>query len=196
LGTGITINRAQVGFDIISGGLSNDNQTVGGISLIDAIFKDTPIAIRSSVNSNGSLRGSLVLNNVRFTNVTTAVGVLDGTTVLAGTTVAAPVKAITSWGQGNVYTGSSNTGKFVQGTIAAGTKHVSLVDVNGRIVSKGHPQYENYDVSQFASARDAGAKGDGVTDDTAALQTLLDKSKGCKIVFLDAGVYYVTSTRE
>lgn len=39
-----------------------------------------------------------------------------------------------------------------------------------------------------------GAKGDGKTDDTAALQAVFDKYSGCRIIFIDAGTYVVTST--
>jgi glucan 1,3-beta-glucosidase len=185
---GITINGAQVGFDIVDGALIG---TVGSAALIDVVIKDTPIGIRTSVNSGGSLHGSLVLNNLKISNVANAVTVADGTVLLAGT---ADSTTVASWAQGNVYSGVSAQGHFVEGPIPAGTKDASLLDSAGRIVSRGHPQYADYDVSQIASARSAGAKGDGVTDDTAALQALLDSAANCKIVFLDAGVYYITDT--
>jgi hypothetical protein len=189
---GITISNAQVGFDLVTGGLDNDHQTVGGVSLIDVVISNTPIGIRSSTASDGSLKGSLVLNNVKLNNVPTAITVTDGTTVLDGTSGSSTIKA---WGQGNVYSGTNGQGKFVQDNISAATKDASLLDSAGRIFGRGHPQYADYSVSQFASARDAGAKGDGVTDDTAALQKLLNDNKDCKVVFLDAGVYYITDTR-
>ena len=50
-------------------------------------------------------------------------------------------------------------------------------------------------VSQFSSVRDGGTKGDGVTDDTAALtQVIAQAAQSGKIVFFDAGTYKVTST--
>jgi len=53
-------------------------------------------------------------------------------------------------------------------------------------------------VHSFLSARDAGAKGDGVTDDTAALNRLFQKASGGysqkQVAFLDAGYYKVTDT--
>jgi glucan 1,3-beta-glucosidase len=189
---GITISNAQVGFDVVTGGLTKDTQTTGGLALIDVVINNTPIGIRSSVNSQGSLHGSIVLNNVKLNNVPTAVAVADGTTVLAGT---AGSTTISSWGQGNVYSGASAQGKFVQGDIPAGTKDASLLDSAGRIFGRGHPQYADYDVSQFVSARSAGAKGDGVTDDTTALQALFTAAANCQVVFLDAGVYFITNTR-
>lgn len=35
-------------------------------------------------------------------------------------------------------------------------------------------RYENYAVSQFVSVKSQGAKGDGVTDDTTAIQAVLN----------------------
>jgi glucan 1,3-beta-glucosidase len=156
------------------------------------VINNTPIGIRTLTNSNGSLHGSIVINNMKLNNVPSAIAVADGTVILAGSTGTATVA---SWGMGNVYSGKNSQGHFVQGNIPAGNKDASLLDSTGRIFSRGHPQYSTYDVSQFVSARSAGAKGDGVTDDTAALQALFNSAVNCQIVFLDAGVYYITNTR-
>ncbi|KAF5373036.1 hypothetical protein D9758_001646 [Tetrapyrgos nigripes] len=186
---GVTINNCQVGFDLQTGGLTQDTQTVGAEAIIDAVVTNTPIFVRSSVPSNGHLAGSLVINNARLNNVPTAVGVVGGATVLAGGTT-----TIASWGQGNVYTGTNGAGRFVQGNIAAANKPASLLDGSGRIFGRTRPQYATYAVSQFVSVKDNGARGDGRTDDTAALQAVFDKFAGCKIIFFDAGTYIVTST--
>ena len=54
--------------------------------------------------------------------------------------------------------------------------------------------YADYDVSEFSSAKAAGAKGDGYTDDTAALQAWIDADWGCKLLYLDSGTYLVSDT--
>ncbi|KAJ6540959.1 pectin lyase fold/virulence factor [Mycena sp. CBHHK59/15] len=126
-----------------------------------------PIFLRTSANS-GQLDGSLVLNNIQLTNVPTAIGLFSGDVLLAGT--------------------------YTQGYIAAPNKPVVLLDSAGNIFSKTHPQYAHYAVDQFASVRDHGAKGDGVTDDTATLQGIFAAFSGCKIIFFDAGTYVITST--
>ncbi|TFY57372.1 hypothetical protein EVJ58_g7056 [Rhodofomes roseus] len=163
---GITINNCQVGFDLKTGGTTSDTQTVGGEAIIDAVVSNTPVFVRSSVHTT-SLAGSLVLNNVQLTNVPIAVGVLNGPTILPGGTT-----TIESWVQGNVYQGANGARRFMQG------RH----------------EYEDYALDQFVSAKNLGAKGDGLTDDTEALQRIFGEHAGKKIIFLDHGTYYITDT--
>ncbi|THG99218.1 hypothetical protein EW026_g3098 [Hermanssonia centrifuga] len=182
------VNNCQIGFQLTTGGTSQADQTVGAIAVIDATVINTPVFIQNSASST-SLAGSLVLNNVNLQNVPTAVEVANGEVVLAGGTM-----TIESWGQGNVYSGSSSSFQFQQGNIPAPTKAGSLVDGSGRIFGRTHPQYENFAVDQFVSVKSQGAVGDGVTDDTAALQAVFNNFSGCKIIFFDAGVYFITNT--
>lgn len=131
---------------------------------------DTPIFIRNSNATHGVLAGSLVLNNIKLSNVPIAVGVLNGSTVLAGGNT-----TIHFWAQGNVYSGTDSKAKFTQGTIPSVAKPKSLIDHTGKIFQRSHPQYEDYTVSQFVSVKDKGAKGDGKTDDTEALNKIMER---------------------
>ncbi|KAG2075935.1 glycoside hydrolase family 55 protein [Suillus decipiens] len=177
----IVINDCQVGFNLSGGG-------VGGEAIIDAVVTNTPVFIKTPPPTNVSVAGSLVLKNIHLNNVSTAV-MENGTTILAGGTT-----TIDSWGKGNVYTGTHPNGTFTQGNIYDAEVDWSLLDSNGFIVSKGHPMYADYSVNQFKSVRSLGAVGDGMTDDTEAINAVLAKYAGCYIIYFDAGIYKVTST--
>ena len=114
------------------------------------------------------------MNNVKLTNVPTAVAVSNDSVLLPGTSSSETTKTIAAWAQGNVYHGTKTSPTFIQADIAAPYKNPSLLTPEGKIVGRMHPQYEDLDVSSFVSVRDFGAVGDGKTDDTRALQTVFD----------------------
>ncbi|GJJ16246.1 hypothetical protein Clacol_010542 [Clathrus columnatus] len=115
-------------------------------------------------------RGSLLLDNIALSNVPKAVTTAQGVTVLTGPGTG----TITQWAQGNIFSGTSGSAQF--------------------IVGRSRPQYETYSASQIVSVKAQGAKGDGQTDDTKAIQAVFDQFSGCKIIFFDAGTYILTDT--
>lgn len=188
---GITFNNCRVAaVEFQTGGTTEENQTAASVAFIDTTVSNTPAFIRSTQTSNTLAAGSIVLNNVRLNSVPVAVGTNAGATILAGGTM-----TIASWAQGHVWKGNTSTG-FTRGTIAAPVKAASLLAPDGKIFTKVHPQYKDYALSQIVSVRTEGAKGDGTTDDTAALKAIFAKYSGCKIIFFDAGHYVITSTLE
>ncbi|CCA67681.1 probable glucan 1,3-beta-glucosidase [Serendipita indica DSM 11827] len=187
----VQIENCGIGIQMKTGGTSIETQTVGSEVLLDFTVTNTPIFVQTTTAQPSSLAGSIVIENAKLTNVPIAVGVQSGATVLAGST---GTMTIAAWAQGNIYSGAQPVPNYVQSNITPPAKPASLLDSSGKIFGVGRPQYENYAASQFVSVKAHGAKGDGVTDDTAALQSIFDTYAGCKIIFFDAGTYLVSDT--
>jgi len=187
----ISINNCSVGLDMTSGGPTA--QKVGSITFFDSSISDTPIGIKTAYDSTSQppTAGSVILENVQLTNVPIAVQGNGGVTALQGTTGSTTIVA---WGEGHSYTPNGPT--TFQGNFQPPRRPGSLTQ-GGKYYQRSKPQYGNLPVTQFLSARDAGAKGDGITDDTKAVQNLIDQaSRSGKVAFFDAGTYKVTTTIE
>ncbi|KAK3203293.1 hypothetical protein GRF29_112g805658 [Pseudopithomyces chartarum] len=163
------------------------NQNVASVIIIDSTITNCPVFVESAwtKTSKASGAGQLILENIALSNVPVAVKGPSGTVLAGGSTT------IKGWAQGNKYDPSGPT-KFQGETTPV--RPESLLDGN-KYYAKTKPQYENLAVSDFVSARTAGAKGDGSTDDTAALQNAINSvASGKKVLFLDHGHYKITKT--
>jgi glucan 1,3-beta-glucosidase len=185
---GIKIENCKTGIEMTAGGAAK--QGVGSLLLMDSEIKDTPVGVLT-VNSATSLpagAGSLILDNVKLTNVQKAVANPGGQALLAGGS-----KTIASWGQGRFYD-QSGKGEYRQATLTAANKPAVLLDNQGNFFERPKPQYTDVAMGDFISVKSEGAKGDGVTDDTAALKKAFSKWAGCKVIYIPAGDYVVTDT--
>lgn len=80
-------------------------------------------------------------------------------------------------------------------TAVPDTKPKSLLaSSNGKIFERSKPLYEGYATSSFVSVKSSGVKGDGSTDDTAAIQKVLNSATADQIVYFDHGAYIITGT--
>lgn len=186
----VKINNCGIGIDMANGGTS---QTVGSVLVVDSVFQNTPIGVLTAYSvSSPDTNGTLILDNVDMTsNVPVAVSD-SGTkaTVLAGN------QKIASYVQGRTYGGQAGAaGKSVQSPQTDIPKPDSLLDkATGKVFTRSKPQYEALPASSFVSVKSSGAKGDGVTDDTAAIQAVFDKATADQVVYFDHGAYLVTDT--
>jgi hypothetical protein len=187
--SGVTINNCQVGLNISAGGPSAVN--VGSITLLDSEINNTPIGIVTARtnNSEPAAAGSLYLENVKLSNVNVAVAG-PNSTYLAGTTGSTVIAA---WADGHRYLPKGPV--EARGSVKTTQRPAELLDAEGKYYTRSKPQYGSVPLSSFLSARTLGATGDGVTDDTAALNAaVLQAQKEKKILFVDAGYYKVTGT--
>ncbi|KAL8823456.1 MAG: hypothetical protein Q9191_005841 [Dirinaria sp. TL-2023a] len=198
----ITVNNCGVGIDMSN---APTNQTVGSVIVQDSSFPGTKTGIVTAYSPSGNVPatgGTLILDNVDFTNCATGVADNKNTSVLAGGS------KVASWAQGNAYTTgtdsstcnstSSTAGAAsqvkVRGALTAPNKPSSLLDASQSIYRRSKPQYEGVSSSSFVSVKSKGAKGDGTTDDTAAIQAIFNAATSGQIVYFDHGAYVVSDT--
>lgn len=187
----VSFNNVTVGLNMSSGG--PNNQAVGSIVLFDSEFNDVEIGIVTAhtQNSKPPAAGALILENVDFTNVGVAIQGLGGEVDVAGSSGTFNIPA---YAQGHGYSPSSTNFTNLNGYINPNLRSPVLTS-QGKYYYRRKPQYGDWPVSQIVSARSMGATGNGVTDDTAALQDAIYAAHSAnKILFIDGGDYVVTST--
>ncbi|EPE25182.1 Pectin lyase-like protein [Glarea lozoyensis ATCC 20868] len=186
---GIEIENCTTGLNMSSGG--SQKQTVGSVTFIDSIISRTKVGIITahSLDSSPKTAGNLVLENIRLHQVDVAVQGESGT-LLNGTP---GYKKVQAWAQGHQYT-LDTAPRNLQQPSEPFYRPESLTR-RGRFYTRSKPQYERIPLDRFVSVRDAGAKGDGETDDTLALARVIQSAaENDQIVYIDAGTYKVTST--
>jgi hypothetical protein len=185
----VTMTNVNVGFRFV---VKDPSGSVGSAAVLDSSFTNVGTAVLVSPPSAdvGSRSTGLVLENVAVSGVTAVVADTSGTTHLSG----AGQSLVDHWVLGPVYGGSASARSFsMGGKVGRYRRDGGLVDSSGNYFERPKPQYENRAVGDFVHIKDFGAVGDGVTDDTAAVQRALYSSQG-KILFVDAGSYILTDT--
>jgi len=132
--------------------------------------------------------GTLLLDNVDINNVGTVVQDAQGGAVLN------QQGKIASWGRGSRYTDESGTGNYATDFLPNVNKPAVLLDGEGRFFQKSRPQYENLTPADFASVKDGGATGNGNTDDSDAVQAVINANVNGKVVYFPAGTYVFAKT--
>jgi len=183
---GLKLSNCSTALSVNNGGPGN--QLVGSVSVLDSTIQDCSRFITTAWASSTSSNGSLILENIVLENVPIAVEGPSGTVLAGGTTT------ISAWGQGHKYTINGPTN--FQGAFTAPTRPSALLaSGSSNYYTKSKPQYEALPASSFVSIRSAGAVGDGLTDDTSAIQSALTSAASSgHIVYFDAGTYKVTET--
>jgi len=189
---GLTVNNCSVAINMTNGAPNALN--VAGVTVIDSTWTNTSIGVLTgrTTGSMPSAAGSLILENVRLNNVRTAVQATTGAVYLAGTTGSTTIDA---WVQGNAYLPGPQQQVLQGSNITPNPRPASLLAPDGGFYQRSKPQYATTPLSTFVSIRSSGAAGNGVTDDSNAIQAAIESAAATgKIVFFDAGTYRVTKT--
>ncbi|KAK6519258.1 hypothetical protein TWF281_003094 [Arthrobotrys megalospora] len=180
----------------------NMTRDPGGINpgsniVLDSVFNnvETVVLLESTAGINGTTM--VILDNVAMQNC--GIGVkASGSTLLAGGT-----RKIASWGRGRIYNDANPDGMLS----SAGMDLTPLRQIDGSLLGPGSPtgvtdgifervkpQYVLNNAGSFANVKNYGAYGDGVHDDTAALQRAFNLNCGIDKIFIPAGTYLITKT--
>jgi glucan 1,3-beta-glucosidase len=165
-------------------------QTAGPATLIDSAITNVQVGTLTAYDTSSlpTTAGSLILDNVQPNNVSNAVQGPEGT-VIVGTSESMTIAA---WGEGHEYT--PNGPNQLQGSITPFPRPAALLN-GSSYYEKSKPRYRGILVLQFVSLRSSGAKGDGITDDAAVINSVLSSAAAAgRLVFFDAGIYKVSST--
>jgi hypothetical protein len=133
-----------------------------------------------------------MLENIRLNNVPVAMGYSGGPTVLEGGDI-----LIDNYGNGNnfVQRGERLQPGVLNGPFNPSAKSAaspSLRDSTGWF-AKSKPQYEGLGSGSFLNVKSLGATGDGVNDDTAAIQNAIQSAAG-RVIYFPHGTYIVLDT--
>ncbi|KAL2759071.1 glycoside hydrolase family 55 protein [Sodiomyces alcalophilus JCM 7366] len=178
-----------------AGGEHSTGQSVGSLILLDTIIANTANGIVTSLHGENST--SFLLQNVGFFNVETAItdSMQDKTLLQGGDQV-----YVESWGFGRI-TDKDGVGRFVNGEhIPAMNRSQELIGVQydkmkPNLFTRRRPKYYDVPASKVMNVRALGARGDGLTDDTAVLNSILSGAANTSsIVYFPFGVYIVKDT--
>lgn len=170
-------------------------QSVGSLALVDSMIANTPTGIVTSLYQENST--ALLLQNFGFFNVEIAIvdNVKDKVLMNGGNQV-----LVDNWGFGMFTNSSGTASSFINGQdVPMMNRTASLLDTIGynkpNFLTRRRPTYANLGPSQVIDVKAAGAAGDGLTDDTAVLNSLLDRAANMSsIVFFPHGVYVIKDT--
>jgi glucan 1,3-beta-glucosidase len=192
--TAIKIDGLFVGIfqkmDFRSCGTGIDMGGAGSITLLDSTALKVGRVVATGETGNG--QGSIVIDNLKVTSVGTIVqNYNNNRVILAGSE---PLVTVGSWIQGNVYLGLDN-GLYTQRAMSTPYKPPVMLDQAGEFFTKSRPVYAGWSVSDIVNVKDQGAKGDGRSDDTAILNSILQRNaQAGKITYFPHGYYVVTDT--
>ncbi|EEH35016.2 glucan 1,3-beta-glucosidase [Paracoccidioides lutzii Pb01] len=183
----IEVDGGAIAFNI-SGRGGSTGQGIGSVSIIDSWISNCPIAILTNTRKDG-VNGApnIVIDNLAMYNVGTTVQSDTGDVILKSTDF------VKLWAIGRRYNGYNGT--YTSGEVDSPKKGSGLLDINGKLFYQPRPQYEDLRLDQFLIATEHGCKNDGTGDNTAGINSFLEKAnKDGKVAYFPAGIYRVGGT--
>ncbi|KAF2671194.1 glycoside hydrolase family 55 protein [Microthyrium microscopicum] len=186
---GIKVNQMLVGtgqnlhFDGVGTGVDSTATGTAHFNLIDSTAKNTKVVFSGA----GSAVNTVALQNVKVDATTVRIG---GASSLTGS-----VAAGQTWLKGGKYAAGAAGKSVSPGELIPTPRGANLVDSTGAFVTVVPPTYKEFTVDQVINVKESGARGDGTSDDTAAIQAAVTAAaaKG-SLLFFPFGTYIISDT--
>ena len=176
-----------IGLSFTDTGTGIDMSLDGGhsLSLLDSTAANTGTVIKT--RSSTTADHSLVIEKFEAGPGLTSVVLADERVVLAGSVT-------DTWTYGRIYTGSQ--GVHRDGVIFPSPRPKTLLSA-GKYVAIPPPTYYDIDLNCIVDVKNVEGLpvlGDGSTDDTINLNTIIARNAGHKVLFFPHGTYIVSNT--
>ena len=169
---GVTFDTCGVGID--------STKDHGQVILLDSESKNSgnTVVFRDSSNDSGNRNSQVVIQNLKHDNDNPIAVLSTGQIVLTARAT------VDTWVWGNAV-----PGQYVKGNTYPNTRAQALLDGSAerKFFMKDAPTYAGYAKDQIVNVKAAGfdVKGDGKTDDSAALNAILaQNAANCKITYV------------
>ncbi|KAJ4367429.1 hypothetical protein N0V83_007011 [Neocucurbitaria cava] len=179
---GLRFEGVSVGVDTTSGGS-------GLLNLIDSTASNTTTLVNAPSTTNA--QNSMVLENVVVDSSVAVTVKVAGASALTGSVLPG-----SAWVRGSAYNAGATTPQRIEGQKITVSRPEALVNRTGFYHTVMQPTYAEYKLSQTVnvkSVKEYPVAGDGVTDDTANIQVILNNSVG-KVVYFPYGIYLLSDT--
>jgi pectate lyase-like protein len=183
---GFTVLLQGATFDTC--GLGVDVTTLGTLVLLDSHSTNsgTVVHFHDSSNDSGNRNSQILIQNLVHDS-SNPIAVDD-----SGKTRLAATNYVDTWVFGNLIPGVYQSGKSLT------TSRPGALLSNGKFFTKAAPTYAQYASDQIVNVKAVlgyPVMGDGRTDDSASLNTILrQNARNCKITYFPYGVYVVLNT--
>ena len=186
----VHVHNCEIGLELL--GMFPDKQGVGSLILSDWDVSDSSVVIQ--LEKEGT--GRLILDNMHIRGVQSIVKGPSGPLLLPKCTqdtvkfwLKAPASLLSA--PSELQLRHTPDGPIYMGHISPPVRPQCLTNKKGHWFGREKPSYETW--HNLVNVQKYGAKGDGVSDDTKAIQVVLDEAIG-QVIFVPYGVYVLHDT--
>ena len=186
--SGMILRDAPIGVSLINPE-DPKGQVAGSTYFMDSSFANLQTGIYASFNKTILDSSILTLDNIQVTNIKNMIA------YSSGAVVEIPPGNIQFIIIGDIEAGGQSYGPFAyKSPQRPSSLTTSSKIVQNKYFARSRPQYASLSTSNIISVKSMAAVGNGVHDDTSAIQAAFKKATASNLIYFPAGSYIITST--